>query len=184
MQQQIERICREEDAMYSGSRWQPLRRLALAFVVLLGSASTAFAQFDRGTISGTVKDPGGLVVPGVTVTVTSQQTQQARTTVTDGSGFYTLPNLLPGQYEVAAELQGFKRVSRANVQLDGGASLVLDFTLTTGAITEEVTVTADAPLLQTEVAVRKTARRHRRQLQQRRLLLAHQWRLQHQRRPL
>jgi hypothetical protein len=142
--------------MNRSSRWQPLRSLALALVAVLGLASPAFAQFDRGTISGTIKDPGGLVVPGVTVTVTSQQTQQTRTTVSDGTGYYTVTNLVPGQYEVSAELQGFKKVSRSNVQLDGGASLIIDFALTTGAITEEVTVTAEASVLQTEVAVRKT----------------------------
>jgi hypothetical protein len=156
MQQQIKKICREEDAMYRVSGWQPLRRLALALVVLLGSASSAFAQFDRGTISGTIKDPGGLVVPGVTVTVTNLDTQQARTTVTDGGGFYTVPNLMPGPYDVSAELQGFKKTSRSNVRLDAGASMTVDLALSAGAITEEVTVTAEASVLQTEVAVRKT----------------------------
>ncbi|HXW05152.1 MAG TPA: carboxypeptidase-like regulatory domain-containing protein [Vicinamibacterales bacterium] len=138
------------------SRWQPHRCVALALVVLFGGASAAFAQFDRGTISGTIRDPGGLVVPGVTVTLTSTTTQQSRTTVSDGSGFYTFPNLLSDVYDVSAELQGFRRTSRSGVRLDAGGSLIIDFALTTGAITEEVTVTAEASVLQTEVAVRKT----------------------------
>ena len=58
-----------------------------------GQRDAAFAQFDRGTISGTIKDAQGGVVPGVTVTATATQTQQTRSTVTDGSGFYTFPNL-------------------------------------------------------------------------------------------
>jgi hypothetical protein len=73
---------------------------AWALALLVASATSAFAQLDRGTISGTIKDAQGGVVPGVTVTATSTQTQQARTAVTDGSGFYTLPNLLPGRYDV------------------------------------------------------------------------------------
>ena len=65
---------------------------ALVLSMLL-VASTAFAQFDRGSISGTVKDQSGGVVPGVTVTATNLQTQAPRVVVTDTTGFYTFPNL-------------------------------------------------------------------------------------------
>jgi hypothetical protein len=122
----------------------------------LGVATTAFAQFDRGTISGIVKDAQGGIVPGATVTVTSLQTQQSRTTVTDGSGFYTFPNLAAGRYELVVELSGFEKVNRSNVQLDAAGALKLDFTLETGALTEEVTVTAEQSPLQSDVALRKT----------------------------
>jgi hypothetical protein len=128
---------------------------ALAAVTMLVSASTAFAQFDRGQISGTIKDASGGVVPGVTVTATSVTTQTPTVAVTDATGFYTFPNLRPGQYLVAAELEGFKKVVRENLQLDAGGSLTIDFALETGAITEQVTVTAESPALQTDVAVRK-----------------------------
>jgi hypothetical protein len=133
-----------------------LRRTALTCLVVLGIATTAFAQFDRGTISGTVKDAQGGIVPGATVTVTSLQTQQSRSTVTDGSGFYTFPNLAAGRYELVVELSGFKKVSRSNVQLDAAGALALDFTLEAGALTEEVTVTADQSPLQSDSALRKT----------------------------
>jgi hypothetical protein len=132
------------------------RVAAWALLLLVASAATAFAQFDRGTISGTVKDEQGGVIPGATVTVTSTTTQQARTTVTDGSGFYTFPNLTPGRYDISAELQGFKKANRTGVQLDASGALTLEFALATGSLTEEVTVTAEASLLQTDVAVRKT----------------------------
>ena len=89
------------------------------------------------------------------MTVTSTQTQQSNTTVTDGSGFYTFPNLNAGRYELLVELSGFKKISRSNVQLDAAGAVALDFTLETGALTEEVTVTAEATALQTQVAVRK-----------------------------
>src|SRR4030095_7729666 len=128
-----------------------------ASVALLVSliATPAFAQFDRGSISGTITDSSGGVVPGVTVTVTNAQ-QQQRTTVTDGSGFYTFPNLLSGRYAISAELQGFKKVVRENLILDATGALTIDFALETGALTEQVTVTAESPALQSDVALRKT----------------------------
>jgi hypothetical protein len=138
-------------------RWYaPLRRFALTCIFLLGVATTASAQFDRGTITGTVKDAQGGIVPGATVTVTSTQTQQSRTTVTDGSGYYTFPNMSAGVYELTVELSGFKKISRANLRLDAAGTMALDFTLEAGAVTESVTVTAEASALQTEVAVRKS----------------------------
>jgi hypothetical protein len=131
-------------------------RTLAALALLLAGAMPAEAQFDRGTISGTVKDQQGAVVPGVTVTATSTQTAQARTTVTDGTGFYTFPNLLPGRYDVGVELPGFKKTSRTGIPLDASGAVSIDFALEAGALTEEVTVIADASVLQTDVTVRKT----------------------------
>ena len=93
---------------------------AVAIVCVLLLASPAAAQFDRGTISGVVKDQSGAVVPGVTVTAKSLQTQELATAVTDASGFFTMTTLRPGRYDVSAELDGFKKASRSGVQLDGG----------------------------------------------------------------
>ena len=76
--------------------------------------------------------------------------------VTDGTGFYTFPNLQPGRYDVSAELEGFKKSVQSNVQLDAAGSLVLDLTLETGTMTEAITVTAETTPLQSDVAVRKT----------------------------
>jgi len=128
----------------------------LALALLLAVAPPVLAQFDRGSISGTVKDAQGGVIPGAVVTATNIQTQQAATTTTNGTGFYTFPNLLPGQYDILAELQGFKKLTRQNVPLDANGSITLDFALQTGAIAEELTVTASSPPLQTDVAIRKT----------------------------
>jgi Carboxypeptidase regulatory-like domain len=132
------------------------RNVALALALLVGGVVPAFAQFDRGSISGTIKDQQGGVMPGVTVTVTNQQTRQTQTTVTDGTGFYTFPNLLPGQYDVLAELQGFKKANRSTITLDATGKQTIDFALQTGTISEEVTVTGYSPVLQTDVTVRKT----------------------------
>ena len=116
---------------------------ALAGVILV--AAPAAAQFDRGQISGRVKDAGGLIVPGVTVSAKNQQTQASTSTVSDSTGFYTFPNLPAGRYSVTAELQGFKKALREDIQLDADGSLALDFTLEPGALTEQVTVTAESP---------------------------------------
>ena len=86
-------------------------------------------QFDRGQISGRIKDAQGGVVPGATVVVTNNQTQNQSTVVSDGTGFYTFPNLTAGKYTISAELQGFKKALRENVTLDAAGSLTLDFTL-------------------------------------------------------
>ena len=99
--------------------------LALAWVLV--AAAPAAAQFDRGQISGTVKDAQGGVVPGASVVVTNTQTQITRNTVTDSSGFFTVPNLAPGRYDVGAELEGFKKALRTGVQLDAASALTLDF---------------------------------------------------------
>jgi hypothetical protein len=126
----------------------------LMFVV--GTAGSAFAQFDRGQISGVIKDQTGGVVPGATVTARDAQTQTSRNTVTDVSGFYTFPNLPAGRYAITAELQGFKKAVKEAVQLDAAGALTIDLSLAPGALSEEVTVTAESTLLQTDVALRKT----------------------------
>jgi hypothetical protein len=131
------------------------RGLAVLACVLL-SALPAAAQFDRSQLSGTVRDAQGGVVPGATVVITNTQTQTARTTVSDSGGYFTVPNLSPGRYDVSAELQGFKKALRTNVQLDAASSVNLEFTLETGNLAESVTVTAEATPLQTDVALRKT----------------------------
>src|SRR5262249_49649169 len=123
------------------------RILRWALALLVATATPALAQFDRGTISGTIKDSSGGVMPGVTVTALNTQTQQNQVTVTDSTGFYTFPNLLPGRYDILAEITGFRKVSRQNVPLDANGSISLDFALQTGAISEEITVTASVPPL-------------------------------------
>ena len=131
-------------------------RVAIAATLLVAVPGVARAQFERASVSGTVTDQSGGVVPGVTVTALRTQTQQSTTAVTDASGYYTLPSLQPGLYDISVELDGFKKTTRSAVQLDAAASVTLAFTLEPGALTEVVTVTSDAPPLQTDVTVRKT----------------------------
>jgi hypothetical protein len=132
------------------------RGLTALFLFVALAATPAFAQSDRGQITGFVKDQSGGVIPGATVTATNTQTQQQRISVTDPTGYYVLPALPPGVYDVSIELDGFKKWTRTGVILDAASSASLQVTLETGTISESITVTAEATPLQTDVTVRKT----------------------------
>src|SRR5687767_2272520 len=123
----------------------------LAFTTLTVSSS-AFAQIDTGTIVGRVTDASGGVLPGVTVTATQQGTAVESSSVTNTNGEFIFPGLRVGVYNVAAELQGFRRTVRENVQLNVQTRAQVDLQLSVGAITEEVTVTGRSELLQTQTA--------------------------------
>ena len=132
------------------------RVLVMTLVLAVVGVLPAFAQGDRGQIAGFIKDQTGGVIPGATVTVTNSQTRLTWTAVTDGRGYYVIPSLPPGAYEITVELQGFKRWIQTGMNLDAASSSTVDVTLETGGLTETVSVTAEATPLQTDVAVRKT----------------------------
>ena len=115
----------------------------LALVVALPVAG----QEVRGTISGTVRDAGG-VLPAASVDVTNTDTGISQHLTTSGSGYFEAPLLQPGNYQVIVSLEGYKKVTRAIV-LGVGQQLNLPFELEVGAINETITVTAEAPLLDT-----------------------------------
>jgi hypothetical protein len=128
-----------------------LARRALVALVLLLPAPAA-AQLDTGTIVGRVVDESGAVLPGVTITLTQDATAVSVTTVTNAAGEYVFPGQRIGTYTVTAELPGFKKAAYERVRLNVQARLQLDFELGVGAVTEQVTVTGSAPLLQTQSA--------------------------------
>ena len=128
-----------------------LLRVALA-AMFLALPAFASAQIDTGTIVGKVADESGAVLPGVTVTLTQDATGVSVTTVTNASGEYVFPGQRIGKYTVTAELQGFKKAAYNAVQLNVQARLQLDFALGVGAVTEQITVTGRAELLQTQSA--------------------------------
>src|SRR5688572_4731713 len=132
------------------------RVLVMTLVLAIVGVLPAFAQSDRGQIAGFIKDQTGVVIPGATVTVTNSQTRLTWTAVTDGRGYYVIPSLPPGAYEITVELQGFKRWIQTGMNLDAASNSTVDVTLETGGLTETISVTAEATPLQTDVAVRKT----------------------------
>lgn len=127
-----------------------MKRLCMFCVaMLLVVVSAASAQDFRGAIAGTVSDSSGGRTPGVTVSAVNVATNGTTTTTTDGEGGYTLRYLPPGTYSVTAELSGFKKLVRENIEVRIGDRLELDLHLEVGSMEETVSVTAEAPLLDT-----------------------------------
>jgi hypothetical protein len=125
--------------------------LASAAALLLAPAMPLRAQTTgSGTITGTVTDTSGAVVPDAKVELTDTDTGVNRVIVTNGAGTYVAAFLQPGHYEVVLGGGGFGRVDRKNLVLTVGETLTVDATLTVGATATEVTVTSDSPILDTQ----------------------------------
>jgi hypothetical protein len=124
---------------------------AILLFVLLSSLcpSIAHAQLPTATLLGTVKDSSGGVVPGATITAHNVDTGQLRTTVAGDDGSYRLPALPVGNYQVRAELSGFQTVLRSGLHLTVSQEAVINFTLAIGGVEQTVSVTAEAPLVNT-----------------------------------
>ena len=120
--------------------------LGLCLVAL--SPGLAFAQA-TGSISGTVKDESGAVLPGVTVEATNTATNATRTAVTGANGFYTIPLVQPGGYTVKATLQSFSSLSRSGVKVNVSETSLVNFALKVGGTSETVDVTGQSPLIET-----------------------------------
>jgi hypothetical protein len=120
-----------------------------AIISLFLCATSGVAQTNEGRILGAVTDSQGKVVVGAKVVVTNTGTNAARTLQTNQAGDYVASNLQPGLYTVTAEVSGFKKVVHADVRLEVGNDVRIDFQLVPGAVSETVRVTAEAPLITT-----------------------------------
>ena len=127
-------------------------RKVLGSLLLFFSTAYGAAQAVNGTLLGTVADPNGAVVPNAQIIAIQVETGVVRETVTNESGNYTLPDLPPGTYSVTATVQGFKKETHANIDLQSNSSTRVDLALATGSITETVLVTTAPALLQTDRA--------------------------------
>jgi outer membrane receptor protein involved in Fe transport len=123
--------------------------IAVALSLFVFDGSPAFAQVDSGTITGTVRDSSGAVLPNVRVVIENAATNQAIELQTSNEGLYVSPPLRPGEYVVTVSAQGFEKGAK-RLQLDVSQRAAVDFDLTLGAITQEVSVVDATPLLQTE----------------------------------
>src|SRR2546425_2765420 len=126
------------------------RRVGAFVVLLIALAVPAFAQSNKADIVGTVTDSNGGGVSGAEVTATKIDTAASRSATTDTAGNFQLPLLDIGIYKVTATKQGFQTVTQENVTLQTQDRLRIDLTLTPGTVTGEVTITAAAPLIETE----------------------------------
>ena len=121
--------------------------ISVCLVLLIGAASPALAQRTTGTVSGTVTDESGAILPGVTVTLKSTAVPGAPTMVTGATGVYRFPNLPPGSYTLTFELQGFATVTRAQVPVAVGQEAEIEVQLKVSSLSETVTVTGESPVV-------------------------------------
>jgi len=126
-----------------------MRPVWVAGCVLL-IVSVAFAQSDRGTVTGTISDQTNAVIPGASVVAANTENGTRFETISTETGNYTLTQLPAGIYQLSVELPGFKKYVRQGITVQVAQTLRIDVALEVGANTDEVTITADAPLLRTE----------------------------------
>ena len=119
-----------------------------ACLVILLAGVSAFAQAGRGSISGTVSDPNGALLPGAEVVLLNTATGVSQHTVSSAAGLYTFISLNPGEYQVTASQSGFAKVVRDKITVNVDQVTAVDITLHVGAATETVTVTAGTELVE------------------------------------
>ncbi|OFW43582.1 MAG: hypothetical protein A3J28_00495 [Acidobacteria bacterium RIFCSPLOWO2_12_FULL_60_22] len=111
-----------------------------------------YAQGMGAAIQGTVTDSSGAVIPGATIAATNLETGLQRSGTSNSAGLYAMPNLPPGRYRVQVSMAGFQTNVRENIELVVGQQLALNTALEIGEITQQVTVTGEAPLVNTSTA--------------------------------
>ena len=134
---------------HSDSQLWVLLVLALLTVALVVPVE---AQMATGNIVGYVKDSTGAAIPDVTVTGKMVEQQATRTTRTNAEGFYNLLSLPPGKYELTFEVKGFQKQAQTGLELSVGQNLRVDSALQLGSVETQVTVTSQAPLVDTNTA--------------------------------
>jgi hypothetical protein len=122
-------------------------RWILSTILILSAAAAAFGQ--TAQMTGLITDSSKAAMAGVKVTVTNAQTGVSRATASNVQGNYTVPLLPPGKYQVLVQADGFRPISREGITLEVDQVARLDFSMEVGAVTESISVTAQAPLLQT-----------------------------------
>src|SRR5258708_35664980 len=129
-----------------------LRMIGRFVVVLVCFAPVLSAQSGYAIVSGRVKDASGAVMPGAVITAQNVNTNVVLNAVTNGEGYYTFADLIPGTYPVRAQAPGFKNLERANLVLRHGDRGAIDLVMEVGLAAERVTVTGEVPLLRTDDA--------------------------------
>lgn len=130
-----------------------MRRFGIGIATAVGIcliAATGFCQGGGGTITGTISDPAGAVLPGAAIEAHNTQTGTAYRAVSTSTGNYTISNLPVGTYELDVVATGFKKFVRQNLTIQAAQTLPVNVTLDIGAATESVTVSAEATMLKTE----------------------------------
>ena len=125
-----------------------MRTPGTAWVVVALFLVTPSVVFAQASITGTVRDTSGAVLPGVTVEATSPALiEKARTATTDGNGQYRIVDLRAGQYTVTFTLPGFSTVKREGIALEGTFTATINADMRVGELTETITVTGESPIV-------------------------------------
>ncbi len=130
---------------------KPRAQILFAFLITTALSASIAAQGIRATVTGRVTDTSGAVVPNATVTITNTGTNETRKVQTNDEGEYTIPQLPPGDYSLSVEQAGFKKTVQ-RFALETGQGARVDLTLQTGAVTEQVEITAVTPVVSAEDA--------------------------------
>src|SRR5205809_7954207 len=137
----------------TGNSLHAFGRFVTAIVALIALGTClVFAQTSTATILGVVRDASGALVPGVSITVKHTESGQTRTVVSGERGTYNAPLLPVGAYEITTTMPGFKQQVRSGIDLVVGQQAVINLTLEVGAAAEQVTVTEEAPLVNTTLS--------------------------------
>ena len=126
-----------------------LRRFVLLSLTVFALTGSAMAQQGTADLRGRVTDQQGAVLPGVTITVRHQESGLFRETISSTDGTFLMSGMTPGMYEVTAELASFKKYTQRDVRLEVGRATPVELKLEVGGLTEAVTVSAEAPLVDT-----------------------------------
>src|ERR1041385_3167632 len=122
--------------------------VVMTMIFVIGVSGDMWAQA-TAQISGAVKDQSGAVLPGVEITATQTDTQIARTTISNETGAYALPNLPIGSYRLEASLPGFRKFVQTGIMLEVNSNPTLNVVMDVGQVTEQVEVQANATLVET-----------------------------------
>src|SRR5947199_10647565 len=128
------------------------RLLPVAAAILttwFGSVGRAYGQQGTGELRGKVVDAQNAVLPGVTIIARNEASGQFREIVSGDDGSFFMSALTPGSYEVSGELSGFKKYQRKGVRVEVGKTVSIEIQLEVGGIEQQVTVTAESPLVDT-----------------------------------
>src|SRR5437868_5961412 len=125
------------------------RRTSLAVLLVVSMSIAASSQTYLGRILGTVTDKSNAIVTKAKVSIVNVGTSATRNLETNEAGEYVAPNLPPGDYKISVDATGFRKVERLGIRLEVAKDARIDFQLQPGSETEQVTVTAEAPLIET-----------------------------------
>ena len=120
--------------------------MMLALVML--TSVRVYAQVSGATLTGTVSDASGAVIPNGQITIKNRATGEVREATTNSTGFYSTPNLLPGSYEVSVSAPGFSTQIQSGITLTVGAQQVLNIQMKVGQVSQNIEVTTEAPVVQ------------------------------------